>query len=205
MPYDDGMKLPHASWFAGLGLAVCSYGLDLSAGSQPGRLGWGAAAAAKGDAAGAASKKGGAWVDYEAPDGLYKAKFPEPPQAQTQKGVPTFVIARYQTVGGLNNGPLYYVSAMVGKSQNTPPTDLLPGLLTTAEQQGFQSLGVQVSDSKPIKDSQGNPGRRMKLTDPKSHRVGLGKVLVNRLTGAFLIVAAFGPDAEAFLKSAQFA
>ena len=52
---------------------------------------------------------------------------------------------------------------------------------------------MQVSEAKPIKDGQGNPRRRLKLTDPKSHRVGVGKVVVNRLTGAFLIVAAFGP------------
>lgn len=158
----------------------------------------------KGDSAAAADKKGKTWVDYAAPDGLYKARFPAAPQAETKKGAPTFVTARYETVGGLNSGPLYYVSAMIGKSQNTPPTDLLPSLLTTAEQQGFQVLGVQVSDSKPFKDGQGNPGRRVKLTHGQSHRVGIGKVIVNRLTGAFLIVAAFGPDAEAFLKSAQF-
>lgn len=156
------------------------------------------------DRAAAADNKGAAWVDYEAPDGIYKARFPAAPKAETKKGVPTFVIARHETLGGLHSGPMYYVSAMVGKSQNTPPTDLLPGLLTTAEQQGFQALGVQASDAKPFKDGQGNPGRRVKLTHAPSHRVGIGKVVVNRLTGAFLIVAAFGPDAEAFLKSAQF-
>ncbi len=200
------MKILKASSWAGLGLALCIYGLGGLCPARP--QSWqflpvAAAGSGKSDGSAAANKKG-AWVDYEAPEGLYKAKFPAAPQAQTQKGVPTFVIARYQTVGGLNSGPMYYVSAMVGKSQNTPPTDLLPGLLTTAEQQGFLSLGVQVSDAKPIKDGQGNPGRRLKLTDPKSHRVGIGKVVVNRLTGAFLIVAAFGPDAEAFVKSAQF-
>lgn len=198
------MKILKASSWAGVGLALCAYGLSGLGPARPGSWQFLPAAAAGGKSDGAAANKKGAWVDYEAPDGLYKAKFPAAPQAQTQKGVPTFVIARYQTVGGLNSGPMYYVSAMVGKSQNTPPTDLLQGLLTTAEQQGFLSLGVQPSDAKPIKDGQGNPGRRLKLTDPKSHRVGIGKVVVNRLTGAFLIVAAFGPDAEAFVKSAQF-
>ena len=93
-------------------------------------------------AAPAASKKGAAWVDYEAPDGLYKARFPGAPQAETQKGVPTRVVARYETLGGLDSGVMYYVAAMVGKTQNTPPTDLLPGLLAAAEKQGFQPLGT---------------------------------------------------------------
>lgn len=158
----------------------------------------------KGAEPAAASKKGAAWVDYEAPDGLYKAKFPAAPQTETQKGIPTLVVARYQTVGGLNSGPMYYVAAMVGKTQNTPPTDLLPGLLAAAEKQGFAPLGVEASDGKPIKEAQGNPGRRLKLTHLKSHRTGVGKVVVNRLTGAILLVAGFGPDAEAFVKSAQF-
>ena len=128
---------------------------------------------------------------------------PGAPQAETQKGVPTRVVARYETLGGLDSGVMYYVAAMVGKTQNTPPTDLLPGLLAAAEKQGFQPLGVEVGDGKPLKDGQGNPGRRLKLTHLKSHRTGVGKVLVNRLTGAFLLVAGFGPDAEAFVKSAQ--
>lgn len=169
-----------------------------------GLLGVAPAAGGKGAAPAAASKKGAAWVDYEAPDGLYKARFPGAPQAETQKGVPTRVLARYETLGGLDSGVMYYVAAMVGKTQNTPPTDLLPGLLAAAEKQGFQPLGVEVSDGKPLKDGQGNPGRRLKLTHLKSHRTGIGKVIVNRLTGAFLLVAGFGPDAEAFVKAAQF-
>lgn len=189
------MKTRRAGWLVRCCLAGWALG---SAGPVS------AAAGGKGAEPAVASKKGAAWIDYEAPDGLYKAKFPAPPQTETQKGVPTLVVARYQTVGGLNSGPMYYVAALVGKTQNTPPTDLLPGLLAVAEKQGFQSLGIEASDGKPLKDGQGNPGRRLKLTHLKSHRTGIGKVLVNRLTGAFLLVAGFGPDAEAFVKSAQF-
>ena len=153
----------------------------------------------------AASKKGkAAWVDYEAPDGLYKAKFPAAPKPETVKGPPPLVAARYQTPGGLNTGPVYYIAAIVGKSQNTPPPDLLPQLLSTAEKQGFVALEVTVSDSRPLRDVSGNPGRRLKLIHPKSHRTGIGKIIVNHLTGVILLVAGFGPDAEAFIKSAQF-
>jgi hypothetical protein len=197
--YDDSMKLHRASsllciWLAGSGLLVG----DLA---HPGVA---RAGGAKGDAGGGAGGKLKGWVDYEAPEGLYKAKFPAAPQAEKTKDVPSYVIARYQTVGGLNAGPMYYVAAMVGKSQNTPPPDMLPGLLTVAEKQGFQSLGVKVSDSKPMKDAQGNPGRKLQLTHPGSHRSGIGKIIANRLTGALLLVAGFGPDAEAFVKTAQF-
>jgi len=195
--YDGWMKTRRASWW----VRCCLVGGALGG---AGLLGESAAVGDKGAERAAASSKGAAWVDYEAPDGLYKARFPAAPQAETQKGVPTLVIARYQTVGGLNSGPMYYVAAMVGKTQNTPPTDLLPGLLAAAEKQGFQPLGVEASDGKPLKDGQGNPGRRLKLTHLKSHRTGIGKVIVNRLTGALLLVAGFGPDAEAFVKSAQF-
>lgn len=208
------MKLQNSALLVALGLALGVWGLAAPSPASSGyagllRVSVSVAAAragkgGKGDSAAAADSKGKAWVDYAAPDGLYKARFPAAPKAETQKGVPTFVTARYETLGGLNSGPLYYVSAMVGKSQNTPPSDLLPALVATAEQQGFQALGVQVSDAKPFKDGGGNPGRRVKLTHIQSHRIGIGKVIVNRLTGTFLIVAAFGPDAEAFLKSAQF-
>jgi hypothetical protein len=185
-------------------LCLLAAGLSLPSGTQP------AVARAAGKAGAAAAgldkdkDKGKGWVDYQSPEGLYKARFPGPPQAEVKDGVPKLITARYQTVGGLNAGPMYYVSAMVGKSQNTPPVDMLQQLLTTAEKQGFQALGIVTSDSKPIKDPQGNPGRRLTLTHSQSHRVGIGKIVVNKLTGQFLLVAGFGPDAEAFVKSAQF-
>jgi hypothetical protein len=199
--YDENMQLRSVSSFVSLGVALGGWLL----GSAPlGPQGITRAGAEKAPDAATASKPSKGWVDYQSPDGLYRAKFPAAPQSETQKGPPTLVIARYQTPGGLNTGPMYYVAAMVGKTQNMPPPDLLPQLVTVAEKQGFGSLEVQVSESKPAKDSTGNPGRRLKLSHAKSHRTGIGKVVVNRLTGVILLVAGFGPDAEAFVKSAQF-